>query len=85
MIPPVLSPIGKPVHYILLSAEITICEDMRNLQALPPSDFTITAVPPAGDLESFPVRIFATISEKINKRIVFYNVYNKYKSILRKV
>jgi kynurenine formamidase len=29
-----LSKIGTPVHYILLGAEIPICEDMRNLQAL---------------------------------------------------
>jgi len=58
-----LSNIGTPVHYILLGAEIPICEDMRNLQALPSSDFTITAVPPAVDLESFPVRVFASIRD----------------------
>ncbi|MFF2444324.1 cyclase family protein [Priestia megaterium] len=56
-----ISKIGTPVHYILLGAEIPICEDMTNLQSLPENEFIITALPPAVALESFPARVFATL------------------------
>ena len=52
---------GIPVHYILLGEEIPICEDMRNSGALPASGSTITALPPAVAIESFPARVFATV------------------------
>lgn len=53
--------IGVPVHYELLANEIPICEDMTNISKLPNYGFTITAVPPRIDVESFPARVFATI------------------------
>ncbi|MED1189083.1 cyclase family protein [Bacillus paralicheniformis] len=58
-----LSDVGTPVHYTLLGANIPICEDMTNLQLLPADGFTITALPPAVALESFPARVFATVLE----------------------
>ncbi len=53
---------SRPVHTILLGAEILIVEHLCNLQSLPLDRFTFSAVPPkfkgAG---TFPVRAFATI------------------------
>jgi arylformamidase len=52
----------RPVHTVLLGANIPICEHMANLGALPKSGFTFTAVPPKiAGMGSFPVRAFAQI------------------------
>ena len=52
----------RPVHTILLGADIPIVEHMCNLAALPPSGFKFFAVPaPVIGMGSFPVRAFAII------------------------
>jgi len=58
-----LSNKGVPVHYTLLGADIPIIEDMTNLGELPEAGFTITAIPAAVEIESFPARVFATVTE----------------------
>lgn len=53
---------ARPVHTILLGADIPICEHMTNLGALPASGFAFTAVPPKiAGMGTFPVRAFAEI------------------------
>jgi len=53
---------SRPVHTILLGADVPICEHMTNLGALPDSGFTFTAVPPkVAGMGTFPVRAFALI------------------------
>jgi len=53
---------ARPVHTILLGADIPICEHMTNLGALPQSGFDFTAVPPKiAGMGTFPVRAFARI------------------------
>jgi len=53
---------SRPVHTILLGANIPICEHMTNLGALPDSGFAFTAVPPKiAGMGTFPVRAFARI------------------------
>ena len=53
---------ARPVHTILLAAEIPICEHMTGLQRLPDSGFRFTAAPPkVRGMGSFPVRAFATL------------------------
>ncbi len=53
----------RPVHTVLLGADIPIVEHLTNLQALPTSGFRFTAVPPkikgAG---TFTVRAFASVA-----------------------
>jgi arylformamidase len=52
----------RPVHTILLGADIPICEHMTNLGALPDSGFAFTAVPPKiAGMGTFPVRAFARV------------------------
>ncbi len=52
----------RPVHTMLLGANIPICEHMTNLGALPESGFAFTAVPPKiAGMGTFPVRAFAEI------------------------
>jgi kynurenine formamidase len=52
----------RPVHTMLLSAGIPICEHMTNLGALPESGFRFTAAPPKVEgIGTFPVRAFAEI------------------------
>ncbi len=52
----------RPVHTILLGANVPICEHMTNLGALPASGFAFTAVPPKiAGMGTFPVRAFAQI------------------------
>jgi arylformamidase len=52
----------RPVHTILLGANIPICEHMTNLAALPAQGFAFTAVPPkVAGMGTFPVRAFATL------------------------
>jgi arylformamidase len=53
---------ARPVHTILLGAEIPICEHMRGLGELPDSGFRFSAVPPKiAGMGTFPVRAFAVI------------------------
>ncbi len=53
---------SRPVHTILLEAEILICEHLCNLDQLPENEFTFTAVPPKiKGMGTFPVRAFATL------------------------
>lgn len=55
-------PRTRPVHTILLGANVLICEHMTNLGALPAEGFTFTAVPPKiAGMGTFPVRAFAQI------------------------
>ena len=52
----------RPVHTILLGANIPICEHMTNLAALPDGGFAFTAVPPKiAGMGTFPVRAFAAL------------------------
>ncbi len=53
-------PKNRPVHTILLGAEILIVEHLCNLQALPNDTFLFSAVPPKfKGVGTFPVRAFA--------------------------
>lgn len=50
----------RPVHSVLLRAEILIVEHLCNLAALPDTGFTFSAVPPKfKGVGTFPVRAFA--------------------------
>jgi kynurenine formamidase len=52
----------RPVHSILLAADIPIVEHLTNLDALAPSGFTFTAVPPKIEgAGTFTVRAYATV------------------------
>ncbi len=52
----------RPVHSILLKAEIPIVEHLTGLEGLPNQNFTFTAVPPKIEgCGTFTVRAFATI------------------------
>ena len=52
----------RPVHSVLLRAEIPIVEHLTNLDALPATGFTFTAVPPKIEgAGTFTVRAFATV------------------------
>jgi arylformamidase len=58
----------RPVHSILLAAEILIVEHLCNLDRLPAGDFFFHAVPPKiKGMGSFPVRAFAAIEEDVKK------------------
>ena len=51
----------RPVHTVLLRAGVPIVEHLVNLEELPPSGFTFTAVPPKIEgAGTFTVRAFAT-------------------------
>ena len=53
----------RPVHSILLGAEIPIVEHLRGLEQLPAAGFQFFAVPPkVKAFGTFPVRAFATIA-----------------------
>jgi arylformamidase len=53
---------SRPVHSTLLKAEIIIAEHLCNLDQLPDSGFTFTAVPPKmKGVGTFPVRAYATL------------------------
>ena len=55
---------ARPTHTILLGAEILISEHLCNLDQLPESGFTFTAVPPKiKGVGTFPVRAFATLKK----------------------
>ncbi len=52
----------RPVHTTLLGSEVPIIEHLTNLDALPASGFTFTAVPPKiEDAGTFTVRAFASV------------------------
>lgn len=57
---------SRPVHTILLGAEIVIAEHLCHLDQLPDEGFTFTAAPPkfkgAG---TFPVRAFASVQQNL--------------------
>ena len=53
---------ARPVHTVLLGANVLICEHMTNLAALPADGFRFTAVPPkVAGMGTFPVRAFAAL------------------------
>ncbi|HZV69001.1 MAG TPA: cyclase family protein [Saprospiraceae bacterium] len=52
----------RPVHSILLGAEILIVEHLTNLDQIPGGEFLFSAVPPkVKGMGTFPVRAYATI------------------------
>ena len=52
----------RPVHSLLLGADIPIVEQLCHLEALPESGFTFYAVPvKIKGFESFPVRAFGVV------------------------
>ena len=54
---------ARPVHTILLGANVPICEHMTNLGALPDGGFRFSAVPPkVKGMGTFPVRAYAALS-----------------------
>jgi kynurenine formamidase len=57
------SGISRPVHSILLGADIFIVEHMVNLDQLPEQGFLFSSVPPkVRGMGTFPVRAFASFS-----------------------
>jgi kynurenine formamidase len=53
---------SRPVHTILLGAEIPVCEHLCNLEGLPESGFTFSAVPvKVKNFGTFPVRAYASL------------------------
>jgi arylformamidase len=53
---------ARPVHSILLAANIPIVEHMTNVAALPDEGFRFSAVPPkVAGMGTFPVRAFAEL------------------------
>ena len=54
---------SRPVHTILLGADIPIGEHMTGFDQLPDRGFRFTAVPPKiKGMGTFPVRAFAVVS-----------------------
>ncbi|NIJ55152.1 cyclase family protein [Dyadobacter arcticus] len=54
---------SRPVHTILLGADILIVEHLCNLDLLPANNYLFSAVPPKfKGVGTFPVRAFATVS-----------------------
>ena len=52
----------RPVHTILLGAEIPICEHMTGLEQLPEAGFRFSAAPPkVRGMGTFPVRAYAVL------------------------
>jgi kynurenine formamidase len=52
----------RPVHSVLLGAEIPVCEHMCNLEQLPDNGFRFHAVPvKVKEFGTFPVRAYAVI------------------------
>jgi kynurenine formamidase len=52
----------RPVHSILLAANIPICEHLTSLGSLPPHGFRFSAVPvKVSGMGTFPVRAYATL------------------------
>jgi arylformamidase len=60
---------ARPVHTILLGAEILIVEHMCNIDTLPNVDLLFTAVPPKfKGVGTFPVRAFAAECDAVDTR-----------------
>jgi kynurenine formamidase len=56
---------SRPVHSILLKAEILIVEHLCNLKEVPDAGFTFSAIPPKfRGVGTFPVRAFAKILKR---------------------
>ena len=54
---------ARPVHSILLRAEILIAEHLCNLESVPEQDFAFSAIPPKfKGVGTFPVRAFARLA-----------------------
>ena len=54
----------RPAHTALLSADILIVEHLTNLDKLPESGFTFSAIPPKFQgVGSFPIRAFAKLND----------------------
>lgn len=54
---------SRPVHSTLLRAEVLVVEHLCNLEAVPETGFTFSAIPPKfKGLGTFPVRAFARIA-----------------------
>ena len=54
---------SRPVHSLLLGADIPIGEHLTNLGALPDSGFHFSAVPPkVSGMGTFPVRAYARLT-----------------------
>jgi kynurenine formamidase len=57
-----LKDMARPVHSILLRAEILIVEHLCNLGELPDEGFTFSAIPPKfKGVGTFPVRALARV------------------------
>ena len=57
-----MTDLARPVHSILLGAEIPIVEHLCHLGPLPAAGFHFTAVPPkVAGFGTWPVRAFATL------------------------
>ena len=57
---------SRPVHTLLLGAEIPIVEHMCNLHELPAKTFGFSAVPPKiKQFGTFPVRAYAWVSDEL--------------------
>lgn len=57
---------SRPVHTILLGANILIVEHLCNLNLLPEDGFTFNAIPPKfKGVGTFPVRAFAKLNKKL--------------------
>ncbi|MCC6615276.1 MAG: cyclase family protein [Anaerolineae bacterium] len=55
---------ARPVHSVLLRAEVLVCEHLCNLGAVPDAGFSFTAAPPKfKGVGTFPVRAFARVGE----------------------
>jgi len=55
----------RPVHSILLGADIPVCEHLCNLQAVPDGGFRFYAVPvKVKAMGTFPVRAFALVEDR---------------------
>lgn len=58
----------RPVHTVLLGAEILIVEHLCNLNVLPSSGFTFSAVPPKfKGVGTFPVRAMAKLQKSVGE------------------
>ena len=56
---------SRPVHSILLGADIPICEHLTGLARLPDAGFGFSAVPPPiKGMGTFPVRAHATLNDR---------------------
>jgi len=56
--------LGRPVHSLLLAAEVPIVEHLRGLNQLPSADFRFFAVPvKVKNMGTFPVRAFGLVEE----------------------